>query len=94
MANKLDKLLIMQSDYVEERKQMRVEFDEIPSKIENVKRKIDNCKKDILAVQNDKTDYKLISPEEQRAMRKMIYQSLQTWENHPVEKYITKGKNV
>ncbi|MBR2484892.1 MAG: hypothetical protein IKB54_00895, partial [Clostridia bacterium] len=41
-------------------------------------------------VQNDKTDYKLISPEEQRAMRKMIYQSLQTWENRPVEKYITK----
>ena len=49
-----------------------------------------NCKKDILAVQNDKTDYKLISPEEQRAMRKMIYQAVQTWENHPVEKYITK----
>ena len=90
VANKLDKLLIMQSDYVEERKQMRVEFDEIPSKIENVKRKIDNCKKDILAVQNDKTDYKNIPPEEQRAMRKMIYQSLQTWKNHPVEKYITK----
>ena len=60
VANQLDKLRILQADYVSERKRMRLELDELPEHIENQKMVIEKCKKDIQDAENDKTDYNAI----------------------------------
>ena len=90
VANKLDKLRILQSDYVNERNKMQREVIELPEKIEDQKRRIENCKKDIENAKADKTDYNAIPYKEQKAMREKIYNALSVWQNCPEEKFIMK----
>ena len=90
VANQLDKLRILQADYVSERKRMRLELDELPEHIENQKMVIEKCKKDIQDAENDKTDYNAIPYKEQKAMREKIYKALNVWVNCPEEKFIMK----
>ena len=90
VANELDKLRILQADYVADRQRMRVEMDALPERIEDQKRRIENCKKDIENAKNDKTDYNAIPYKEQKAMREKIYNALKGFENCPEEKFIMK----
>ena len=90
VANHLDKLRILQSDYVAERMRMQREVSELPDRIEQQKVRIENCKKDIENAKNDKTDYNAIPYKEQKAMREKIYNALKVWENCPEEKFIMK----
>ena len=90
VANQLDKLRILQADYVLDRQKMSLEKDRLPEMIEDQKRRIENCQKDIEVASKDKTDYNSIPYKEQKAMREKIYNALKVWENCPEEKHIMK----
>ena len=69
---------------------MTLEMETLPETIENQKRRIAECIKDIEAAKKDKTDYNSIPYKEQKAMREQIYNALKVWENCPEEKFIMK----
>ncbi len=90
VANQLDKLRILQADYVLDRQKMSLEMESLPETIENQKRRIKECVKDIEAAKNDKTDYNAIPYKEQKAMREQIYKAVKCRENCPEEYFIMK----
>ena len=88
VANQLDKLRILQADYITDRQKMRIELDSLPEMIEDQKRRIENCKKDIANAEMDTTDYEAMAYKEQKAIRERIYNALKGFENCPEEKFI------
>ena len=90
VANELDKLRILQADYVADRQKMRIELDNLPEMIADQTRRIENCKKDIENAEKDTTDYESMPYKEQKAIRERIYKAVKGFENCPEEKFIMK----
>ena len=90
VANELDKLRILQADYVADRQKMRIELDNLPEMIADQTRRIENCKKDIENAEKDTTDYESMPYKEQKAIRERIYKAVKGFENCPEERFIMK----
>ena len=88
VSNELDKLRILQRDYVSELQKKELELHSIPEKIEAQKKRIKACEIDIADAALDKTDYSAMTYNEQHAMRTLIYNTLLANEDKPTETHI------
>lgn len=85
LTNEIDKLRILQREYIETRHQKEQELSTLPEKIEKQKKNIADTEKDIEFFKNNKTDYKTMSYQEQKNIRDTIYSAVKTNVNKPFE---------
>ncbi len=88
VINELDKYRILHRDFINSREEKRRALEKIPQKIKEQEQKISNAQLDIDFYQQNKTDYKSMSYEEQYAIRSAIYTEVKTHRNMPYEKKI------
>jgi N12 class adenine-specific DNA methylase len=88
LINELDKYKILHRDYMEERLKKRRILEELPEKIEKQRLRIENTKKDIAFYAENKTNYKDMEYEEQKAIRDTIYTAVKTHVNMPFERKV------
>ena len=85
ITNEIDKLRILQRDYVLARQKMEHELNNLPAQIEAQKKLIADVKADMKHYRQNKIDYDSLSYEEQKNIRQQIYQAVQQHVNKPVE---------
>ncbi len=88
VANELSKYMILQQDYVEERKQKQAELAKLPDDIEWIEEKIEKCKQDIQTASKIQINVQDKSAEEQelrRDIRRRIYNAVKTHQDMPYE---------
>lgn len=85
ITNKIDKLRILQRDYVTARLKLEEELSHLPQKIEYQKALIDAVDKDITYFIDNKIDYKKMAYEEQKAIRDTIYTAVKENVRKPFE---------
>lgn len=85
ITNEIDKLRILQREYIESRERLEKELWELPQKIEKQKKRIENTEEDIKYYSANKIDYKSLTYEEQKKMREMIYSAVKTNVRKPFE---------
>jgi len=85
IANEIDKLRILQRDYIVSRQRMEQELSALPGKIEKQKGYIADTEADIKYYRENKFDYKKLEYEQQRAIRDTIFTAVKTNVNKPFE---------
>lgn len=88
ITNEIDKLRILQRDYIIDRQRKEKELSELPEKIERQKKHIENTEEDIKYYAENKTDYKEMEYEDQKEIRDLIFSAVKTHINKPVEKKV------
>ena len=86
ITNEIDKLRILQRDYIISRQKKEQELAALPEKIEKQKQRIADTEADIQYYRANKTDYKAMEYEEQKAIRDTIFATAKTHINQPIEK--------
>lgn len=89
VSNELDKYRILHRDYIEERKRKTRELRELPDRIKNQEKRIENCKLDIKACEEDTTDYDDMPYLKQKELRETIYTAVSNMVNRPFDTKIT-----
>jgi hypothetical protein len=89
VSNELDKFRILHRDYIEERRRKTRELKELPDRIKDQKKRIENCKLDIKACEEDPTNYDDMTYLEQRDLRETIYTAVNNMVNRPFDTEIT-----
>ena len=85
ITNEIDKLRILQRDYVLARQKMEHELNNLPAQIEAQKQLVADVKADMKYYRHNKIDYDSLSYEEQKDIRQQIYQAVTDNVNKPVE---------
>ena len=85
ITNEIDKLRILQRDYVLARQRMEHELNNLPAQIETQKKLIADVKADMKYYRHNKIDYDSLSYEEQKEMRQQIYAAVKEHVNKPIE---------
>ena len=83
VCNELDKYRILQRDYLEERRKRQQTVAVLPEKIEKQKERIARCEMDMEAYRKEKTDYKSMRYEDQKAIREAIFKAVNANQNNP-----------
>ncbi len=88
LVNEIDKLRILQRDYILDRERKEKELNELPQKIAHQKELIEACEKDIEYYRKNKTDYNKMEYEKQKEIRDLIFTAVKTHVNKPIEKKV------
>ena len=88
ITNEIDKLRVLQRDYIIDRQRKERELSELPEKIENQKKRIENTEEDICYYAANKTDYKEMEYEDQKEIRDLIFSAVKTHVNKPIDKKV------
>ena len=88
ITNEIDKLRILQRDFIVERQRKEKEFYSLDEKIERQKRRIENIEEDVKYYSENKTDYKQMKYEDKKEIRDLIFAAVKTHINQPVEKKV------
>jgi SNF2 family DNA or RNA helicase len=88
ITNEIDKLRILQRDYIVSRQRKEQELSELPAKIEKQKKHIADTEEDIKYYAENKIDYKEMEYEDQKEIRDLIYTAVKTHVNKPMEKVV------
>ena len=88
ITNEIDKLRILQRDYIVSRQRKEQELSELPAKIEKQKKHIADTEEDIKYYAENKIDYKQMEYEDQKEIRDLIYAAVKTHENKPTERKV------
>ena len=82
ICNELEKYRILQKDYIEDKQKKEQIIRDLPLRIEEEKKRIDNCDLDIEAYQKEKVDYKNMPYLVQKDIRERIYQAVKANQNN------------
>ena len=82
VCNELEKYRILQKDYIEDKQKKEQIIRDLPLRIEEEKKRIDNCDLDIEAYQKEKVDYKNMPYLVQKDIRERIYQAVKANQNN------------
>jgi SNF2 family DNA or RNA helicase len=88
ITNEIDKLRILQRDYIVSRQRKEQELSELPAKIEKQKKHIADTEEDIKYYAENKIDYKEMEYEDQKEIRDLIYTAVKTHVNKPMERKV------
>ncbi len=88
LVNDLDKYKILHRDYLEERIKKKRVLAELPEQIDKQAQRIENTKKDIAFYAENKSNYKDMEYDEQKAIRDAIYTAAKTHINKPFERKV------
>ena len=88
ITNEIDKLRILQRDYMLERQRMEHELNNLPALIDTQKQLIADVKADMKYYRHNKIDYDSLPYEEQKEMRHKIYTAVIDHVNKPVDVHV------
>jgi len=85
ITNEIDRLRILQNEYIASRQKMERELAALPAQIEAQKKRIADTEEDIEYYANNKVSYKTLDDEKKNEMREKIYAAVKTHINKPFE---------
>lgn len=85
ITNEIDRLRILQRDYIVSRQRKEHELSQLPEKIEMQRKHIADTEEDIKYYSQNKIDYKALSYEQQKEIRDTIFAAVKTNVNKPFE---------
>nr|MBQ5811627.1 hypothetical protein [Clostridia bacterium] len=85
ITNEIDRLRILQNEYIASRQKMERELAALPAQIEAQKKRIADTEEDIEYYANNKVSYKTLDDEKKNEMREKIYAAVKTYINKPFE---------
>ena len=88
ITNEIDKLRILQRDYILSRQRTEKELSELPEKIEAQKKRIAQTQEDIEYYRDNKINYKEMEYEAQKEIRDLIFAAVKVHRNQPIEKKV------
>lgn len=88
LTNEIDKLRILQRDYIVARQKMERELADLPEQIEKQQKRIAATEADMAYYAENKTDYTAMTYEAQKAIRDRIFEAVTTHVNQPYEKKV------
>lgn len=85
LTNEIDKLRILQREYIVSRQKKEQELYSLPEQIDRQKQNIKDTREDLEYYHENKIDYKSLSYEQQKEIRELIYTAVKTNINKPFE---------